>query len=87
MPDLIKIIKHLSSFYMRIQRMADGHDEAKSYNLETFRCLRPQKIRQRGLMYISLYSSKIIDKKDVLRTVSNTSIYYSSNKVGTVYLV
>jgi hypothetical protein len=36
---------------------------------------------------ISLYSSKIVDKKEILRTVSNTGIYCSSNKVGTVYLV
>jgi predicted transport protein len=36
---------------------------------------------------ISLYSSKIVDKKEILRTVSNTGIYCSSDKVGTVYLV
>jgi hypothetical protein len=36
---------------------------------------------------ISLYSSKIVDEKEVLRTVSNTGIHYSSDKVGTVYLV
>jgi hypothetical protein len=36
---------------------------------------------------ISLYSSKIVDKKEILRTVSNNGIYCSSDKVGTVYLV
>jgi hypothetical protein len=36
---------------------------------------------------ISLYSSKTVDKKEILRTVSNTVIYCSSNKAGTVYLV
>jgi hypothetical protein len=36
---------------------------------------------------ISLYSSKIVDKEEVLLTVSNTGIYCSSDKVGTVYLV
>jgi hypothetical protein len=36
---------------------------------------------------ISLYSSKIVDKKEILRTVSNTGIYCSSDKVGAVYLV
>jgi hypothetical protein len=36
---------------------------------------------------ISLYSSKIVDKKEILRTVSNTGIYCSSDKVGTVYIV
>jgi hypothetical protein len=36
---------------------------------------------------ISLYSSKIVDKKEIFRTVTNTCIYCSSDKVGTVYLV
>jgi predicted transport protein len=36
---------------------------------------------------ISLNSSEIVDKKERLRTVSNTGIYCSSDKVGTVYLV
>jgi hypothetical protein len=36
---------------------------------------------------ISLYSSRIVDKKEMLRTVSNTGIYCSSDKVGTVYPV
>jgi predicted transport protein len=36
---------------------------------------------------ISLYSSKIVDKKEILRTVSNIGIYLSSDKCGTVYLV
>jgi hypothetical protein len=36
---------------------------------------------------ISLYSSKIVDKEEMLRTVSNTGIYCSRDKVGTLYLV
>jgi hypothetical protein len=36
---------------------------------------------------ILLYSSKTVNKKEILRTVSNTGIYCSSDKVGTVYLV
>jgi hypothetical protein len=36
---------------------------------------------------ILLYSSKTVDKKETLRTVSNTGIYFSSGKFGTVYLV
>jgi predicted transport protein len=36
---------------------------------------------------ISLNSSKTVDRKKILRTVSNTGIYCSSDKVGTVYLV
>jgi hypothetical protein len=35
----------------------------------------------------SLYSSKIVDKKEILRAVSNTGIYCSSDKVGTVHPV
>jgi hypothetical protein len=36
---------------------------------------------------ISLYISKIVDQKEILHTVSNTKIYCSSEKVGTVYVV
>jgi hypothetical protein len=36
---------------------------------------------------ISLQSSKIVDKKEILRTVSNTATSCSSDKVATVYLV
>jgi hypothetical protein len=36
---------------------------------------------------ILLYSSKIVDKKEAIHTVSNIGIYCSSDKVGTVYLV
>jgi hypothetical protein len=36
---------------------------------------------------ISLYSSKTLAKKEILRTVSNTGICSSSGKVGTVYPV
>jgi hypothetical protein len=34
----------------------------------------------------SLYSYKIVDKKEILRNVYNTGIYCPSDKVGTVYL-
>jgi hypothetical protein len=47
-------------------------------------CPIPNGFRDRA---ISLYSSKIVDKKDILHTVSNTGIYCSSDKGGTVYLV
>jgi hypothetical protein len=36
---------------------------------------------------IALYSSKDVDKKDILCTVPNAGIYFSSDKVCTVYLV
>jgi hypothetical protein len=49
-----------------------------------YMCSIPNGFRDRA---ISLYSSKTVDKKDLLRTVSNTGIYCSSDKVGTVYLV
>jgi hypothetical protein len=45
------------------------------------RCPIPNGFRDRT---ISLYSSKIVDKKEILRTVSNTGIYCSSEKFGTV---
>jgi hypothetical protein len=49
-----------------------------------YMCPIPKGLRDRA---ISLYSSKIADKKEVLRTVANTGIYCLSDKVGTVYLV
>jgi hypothetical protein len=36
---------------------------------------------------ISLHSSKIVDKKEILSAVSNTGIYCSSDKVSTLYLL
>jgi hypothetical protein len=47
-------------------------------------CPIPKDFRDRA---ISLYSSKIVDKEEILRTVSNTGIYCSSDKVGTIYVV
>jgi hypothetical protein len=47
-------------------------------------CPTPNGFRGRA---ISLYSSKIVDKKQILRTVSDTGIYCSSDKVDTVYYV
>jgi hypothetical protein len=46
-----------------------------------YMCSIPNGFRDRSIL---LYSSKIVDKKEILRTVSNTGIYYSSDKVGTV---
>jgi hypothetical protein len=40
----------------------------------------------RGIV-TSLYSSKIVSKKDILRTVSDACVYCSSDKVDIVYLV
>jgi hypothetical protein len=49
-----------------------------------YMCPIPNNFRDRA---ISLYNSKSADEKEILRTVSNTGIYCSSGKVGTVYLV
>jgi hypothetical protein len=49
-----------------------------------YMCLIPNDFRDRA---ISLCSSKIVDKEEILRTISNTGIYCSSDKVGTVCLV
>jgi hypothetical protein len=46
-------------------------------------CHIPNDFRNRA---ISLYSCKFVDK-EISRIVSNTGIYRSSDKVGTVYLV
>jgi hypothetical protein len=45
-------------------------------------CLTPNGFRDRTIL---LYSSKTVDKKEILHTVSNTGIYCSSDKVGTVF--
>jgi hypothetical protein len=47
-------------------------------------CPIPNGFRNRA---ISMDIAEIADKKEILHTVSNTGIYYSSDKVGTVYLV
>jgi hypothetical protein len=52
--------------------------------LYRYMCPIPNGFRDRA---ISLYSSKTVDKKEILRTASNAGIYCSSDKVGTVYLV
>jgi hypothetical protein len=52
--------------------------------LYMYMCPIPNGFRDR---VISLCSSEIVDKKQILRTVSNDGIYCSSAKVGTVYLV
>jgi hypothetical protein len=50
----------------------------------TYMCSISNGFRDRG---ISLYNFKIVDKKEILRIVSNPGIYYSSDNVGTVYLL
>jgi hypothetical protein len=53
---------------------------------KVYMCMRPipNGLRDRVIL---LYSFKIVNKEEILRTVSDTSIYCSSDKVGTVYLV
>jgi hypothetical protein len=58
-----------------------GYSTQKVY---MYMCPIPNGFRDK---VISLYSSKIVDKEEILRTVSNICIYCSSDKVGTVYLV
>jgi hypothetical protein len=49
-----------------------------------YMCPIPNGFRDKA---ISLYSSEIVDKKEILRTVSNAGIYCSGDKVGAVYLL
>jgi hypothetical protein len=60
---------------------SDGHSKQVLY---MYLCPIPNDFRDSD---VSLYSCKIVDKKKILRTVSNTGIYSPSDKVGTVYLV
>jgi hypothetical protein len=58
-----------------------GHSKQTVY---MYMCPIPNGFRDRA---ISLYIFKIVNKKEILRTVSNTDIYCSSDKVGAVYLI
>jgi hypothetical protein len=49
-----------------------------------YMCPIPNGFRDRA---ISMYSSETVDKKEILRTVSNTGIDCSSDNVGTDYLI
>jgi hypothetical protein len=49
-----------------------------------YMCPIPKGFRDRGS---SLYSFKIVYKKEILRTVTNAFIYCLSDKIGAVYLV
>jgi hypothetical protein len=51
-----------------------------SKNVYMYMCPIPNGFRNTA---VSLYSCKIVDKKEILFTVSNTAIYCSSDKVGT----
>jgi hypothetical protein len=55
-----------------------------SKKLYTYMCPIANGFRDRA---ISLCSYQIVDKKETLRSVFNTGVYYSIDKVGTVYLV
>jgi hypothetical protein len=55
-----------------------------SKKLYMYMCPIPNRFRDR---VISWYSSRIVDKREILRTVSNTGIYCSNDKVCTVCLV
>jgi hypothetical protein len=55
-----------------------------SRNVYVYMCPIPNGFQDKA---ISLYTSKTVDKEETLRTVSNTGIYCSSAKVGTIYLV
>jgi TATA-box binding protein (TBP) (component of TFIID and TFIIIB) len=58
-----------------------GHSKQTVY---MYMCPIPNGFRDRA---ISLHIFKIVNKKQILRTVSNTGTYCSSDKVGTVYLI
>jgi hypothetical protein len=47
-----------------------------------YMCPLPNDFRDRA---ISLHSSRIVNKKEILRTVSNTGIYSSSDKIGKIF--
>jgi predicted transport protein len=51
-------------------------------------CVYKVSQKERSIFWkVIVILDKTVDKKEILRTVSNTGIYCSSDKVGTVYLV
>jgi hypothetical protein len=54
-----------------------------SKKLYVYMCPIPNVFRDGA---ISLYSSKIVEEKEILPTDSNAAIYYSSDRVSTVFL-
>jgi hypothetical protein len=64
-----------------MQGYSTGHSKQKKHV-----CTRPIPYGFRDEL-LSLYSSKIVDKEEILHIVSNTGIYCSSDKVGTIYLI
>jgi hypothetical protein len=69
--------------YTGCPRRKDQYTGSSSKKLYMYMHPIPNSSRDRGM---SLYSSTTVDKKEILRTVSNTIIYYSSDKVGTAYI-
>jgi hypothetical protein len=74
-------IESVSGGKVNIPDHSIGHAKQKLY---MYKCPIPNSSQDRAT---SLYSFKIVDKKEILCTVSNTHIYCSCDKVGTVYLV
>jgi hypothetical protein len=60
-----------------------GHSKQKK-KIYMYMCPIPKIFRDKD---ISLCTFKIVDKKEILHTVSTAGIYCSSDKVGTIYLV
>jgi hypothetical protein len=71
--------EHIIAFVYRVSQ-----EERSILNRKVCMCPIPNGFQDRA---ISLYSSKIVDKKEISYTVCNTGIYCSSGKVDTVYLV
>jgi hypothetical protein len=98
MLSVLKLMKHvvrirlkLSSFFipdvpMGNVNILESHSARVSKLNRVYMYMRPipNGFRDRP---ISLYNSKIVVKKEILRVVSNTVTYCSGDKVGTVYLL
>jgi hypothetical protein len=80
-PHVVQYIQDVSGGKVNI---LGGHNISHSKQKSVCTCPIPNSFRDRA---ISLYSSKIVYKKEILHTVSNASIYCSSAKVGTDYPV
>jgi hypothetical protein len=70
--------------YTGCPRMKSQYCDLKQKVYYMYMCPIPNGFRDRAM---SLCSSKTVDNKEILRTLSNTGIYCSCDKVGTLYLV
>jgi hypothetical protein len=80
-----KIRKRYTGCPRRKVSILGGHSIGHSKQKCMCTCVLFRTVSERELFHCTV--PQLFDKKEMLRTVSNTGIYCSSGKVGTVYLL